>query len=85
MQQNLMTMNLFLQFSEIEYDYDDDEEESGSSVPKGPLGQFLTRIDPDTPLGQLLNRINTAKARVKTEINLLGRNLRLGLAFLNVG
>ena len=75
--------------SEIEYDYDDDEEENeeedGSSVPKGPLGQFLTRIDPDTPLGQLLNRINTAKARVKTEINLLGRNLRLGLAFLNVG
>ena len=75
--------------SEIEYEYDEDEEEddeeSGRSVPEGPLGQFLTTIDPDTPLGQLLNRVNTFKARIKTEINLLGRNLRLGLAFLNVG
>ena len=73
--------------SEIEYDYDEDEEEdeSGRSVPDGPLGQFLSRVDPDTPLGQFLNRVNTFKARIKTEINLLGRNLRLGLAFLNVG
>ena len=41
--------------SEIEYDYDDDEEEneeeSGSSVPKGPLRQFLTRIDQKYPSG----------------------------------
>ena len=73
--------------SEIEYDYDEDEEEdeSGRSVPDGPLGQFLSRVDPDTPLGQFLTRVNTFKARIKTEINLLGRNLRLGLAFLNVG
>ena len=75
--------------SEIEYDYDEDEDEeddeSGRSVPEGPLGQFLSRVNPDTPLGQLLNRVNTFKARIKTEINLLGRNLRLGLAFLNVG
>ena len=72
--------------SEIEYDYDEDEEddESGRSVPEGLLGQFLSRVDPDTPLGQLLNRVNTFKARIKTEINLLGRNLRLGLAFLNM-
>ena len=70
--------------SEIEYDYDEDEEEddeeSGRSVPEGPLGQFLATIDPDTLLGQFLKR-----AWIKTEINLLGRNLRLGLAFLNVG
>ena len=73
--------------SEIEYDEDEDEEEdeSGRSVPDGPLGQFLSRVNPDTPLGQFLNRVNTFKARIKTEINLLGRNLRLGLAFLNVG
>ena len=70
--------------SEIEYDYDEDEEEddeeSGRSVPEGPLGQFLATIDPDTLLGQFLKR-----AWIKTEINLLGRNLRPGLAFLNVG
>ena len=39
----------------------------------------------NTPLGQFLNGVNTFKAWIKTEINLLGRNLRLGLAFLNVG
>ena len=74
--------------SEIEYDYDDDEEddeESGRSVPDGPLGQFLTQINPDTPLGQILKRINDFKVQVKTQINILGRNIRLGLAFLNVG
>jgi hypothetical protein len=73
--------------SEIEYDYDEDEEEdeSGRSVPDGSLGQFLSRVDPDTPLGQFLNSVNTFKARIKTDINLLGRNLRLGLAFINVG
>ena len=69
--------------SEIEYDYDDEEEEgeSGRSVEEGPMGQFPGTVNPETPLGNFLNRVNTLKARIKTEINLLGRHFRLGLAF----
>merc|ERR1712020_97486 len=72
--------------SEIEYDYDDYEEEgSGRSNEEGPLAPILARVNLETPLGQFLSRINDFKIQIKKEINLLGRNIRLGLAFLNVG
>ena len=73
--------------AEIEYDYGEDEEDdegSGKSI-EGPLAPLLARLNPETPLGQFLSRINDFKAHIKTEISLLGRNIRLGLAFLTVG
>ena len=73
--------------AEIEYDYEEyeDEEGSGRSNEEGPLAPILARVNLDTPLGQFLSRINDFKIRIKKEINILGRNIRLGLAFLNVG
>ena len=60
--------------ADVEYDYDDEdyEDNSGRSVPLTPLGQFL-------------NRINTFKANIKSELDLLSRNIRLAFAFLSVG
>merc|ERR1712083_818769 len=74
--------------SEIEYDYgeyEEDEEGSGRSNEEGPLAPILARVNLDSPLGQFLSQINDFKIRIKKEINILGRNIRLGLAFLNVG
>ena len=60
--------------ADVEYDYDEEDYEdttSGRSVPSGPFGQLFVRV-------------MDFKARIKSELNLIGRNIRLALAFLFV-